>query len=339
MTSYSARAVVALGFWFGTALLPPGQARAVVYGANTLGAIFAQFAISAELSLLPDLIGNRQLLSANSLLQFSMLLAQGLGVVALSPLVIKLAGVPAVGIVGAGLSVLALALVAVLPRDRPRTRDTDERAPVWAGLAKDLQAGWRVIARDPVLRLVAAQATLAAALLLVLLSLVPGLAARHLGIGVEDAPLLGLPAGLGFLLGALMMARFEGRLSRLGWIAMGLIGLGSAVGLLAAVSDNRGHEGLWLILLLILGLGLTMALVVVPARTILQERPPPNLRGRVIAAQLALSHAMSVLPLLLGGSLADHFGIQAVMGILGVLAATAGFLGLNQIRRLKRVSA
>ena len=57
MASYSARALVALGFWFGTAVLPPGQARAVVYATNMLGAIFAQFAISTELSLLPDLVG------------------------------------------------------------------------------------------------------------------------------------------------------------------------------------------------------------------------------------------------------------------------------------------
>jgi MFS family permease len=339
MASYSARALVALGFWFGTALLPPGQARAVVYATNMLGAIFAQFAISAELSLLPDLVGRRRLMSANSLLQFSILLAEGLGIVVLSPLVIKLAGVPAVGIVGAGLSALGLVLVAALPRDRPSTRDTAGGATVWAGLRTEFQAGWRTIAQDRVLRLVTAQATLAAALVLVLLSLVPGLAARHLGVRVEDAPLLSLPAGLGFLLGAVLMSRLEGRFSRLGWIDMGLVGLGFAVGLLATLSGDHRLGGLWLILPVILGLGLAMALVVVPARTVLQERPPPALRGRVIAAQLALSHAVSVLPLLLGGTLADRLGIQPVLGILGVLAAGAGVVGLHQIRRQSRLSA
>jgi MFS family permease len=142
MASYFARAFVALGFWIGTAFLPPGQARAVVYATNLFGAIFAQFAISAELSLLPDLVGKRQLMSANSLLQLSILLAEGLGIVVLSPLVMKLAGVPAVGIVGAGLSVLGLALVTALPRDRPSTQDTAEGASVWAGLGQDSrQAG------------------------------------------------------------------------------------------------------------------------------------------------------------------------------------------------------
>jgi MFS family permease len=339
MASYSARAMVALGFWFGTALLPPGQARAVVYVTNMLGAVFAQFAISAELSLLPDLVTRRHLMSANSLLQFSMLLAQGLGVVVLSPLVIKLAGVPAVGIVGAGLSALGLLLVVPLPRDRPSTRDAAETSSVWAGLGKELQAGWRTIAQDRVLRLVTAQATLAAALVLVLLSLLPGLAARHLNMRVEDAPLLGLPAGLGFLLGALLMSRLERRLGRLGWIAMGLIGLGSTVGLLAALSGGRGPGGLWLIMPVILGLGVMLALVVVPARTVLQERPPPALRARVISAQLALSHAASILPLLLGGTIADRLGIRPVMAILGVLVAGVGAIGLQQIPRQRRSSA
>jgi DHA3 family macrolide efflux protein-like MFS transporter len=339
MVSYPARALIALGFWFGTAVLPQDQARTVVYATNMLGAIFAQFAISAELSLLPDLVGRRQLMSANSLLQFSILIAEGLGIVALSPLVIKLAGVPAVGIVGALLSMLGLVLVAALPRDRPSTRDTAEGNSVWAGLGREFQAGWRTIAQDRVLRLVAAQATLAAALVLVLLSLVPGLASRHLGMRVEEAPLLGLPAGLGFLLGALLMSRLEGRQSRLGWIAMGLVGLGFAVGLLAALSGDRVPGGLWLILPVILGLGSALALVAVPARTVLQERPPPAMRGRVIAAQLALSHAASILPLLVGGTLADRLGIQPVMGVLGVLAAGAGVIGLHQIRRQSRLSA
>jgi hypothetical protein len=110
------------------------------------------------------------------------------------------------------------------------------------------------------------------------------------------------------------------------------------MGLLAALSGDRGLGGLWLILPVILGLGLALALVVVPSRTVLQERPPPALRARVIAAQLALSHAASIVPLLLGGTLADHLGIQPVMALLGVSAAAAGIIGLNQILRLRRLS-
>jgi MFS family permease len=180
------------------------------------------------------------------------------------------------------------------------------------------------------LSLVTAQATLAAVLLLVLLSLVPGLASRHLGLSVEDAPFLILPGGLGFGLGAVLAGRWERWLSRRTWIAVGLTGVGVAIGLLAALA---GEGGLWLSRFLILGMGLALALVIIPARTVVQERPPAHMRGRVIAAQLALSNAAAVIPLLMGGALADRLGIRPVMGLLGLLAVGGGAVGLHQARR------
>jgi MFS family permease len=331
MVSYLARAVVSLAFWLGTRLLPPGLALTTVYVANVAGAIFSQFAIAAELSLLPDLVDRSRLMSANGLLQISTLAAEGLGIVALSPLVIKLAGAPTMGLIGAGFCLAALALVSTLPKDRPMPSQTEGQSSVWVALGADLQAGWRTIARDRLLSLVAIQATFAATLLLVLLSLVPGLASRHLGIGVEDAPFLMLPGGLGFALGTLLIDRGERWLSRQAWIAIGLTALGLGIGLLSILSGEAGRLGL--ILPLILGVGLALALIIIPARTILQEHPPAALRGRVIAAQLALANAAALLPVLLGGALADYLGIRPVIGLLSVLAVGAGGISLIHILR------
>ena len=83
---------------------------------------------------------------------------------------------------------------------------------------------------------------------------------------------------------------------------------------------------------LIVGVGLSLAAVIVPSRTVLQERPPAEMRGRVVAAQLALGNAAAVLPLLLGGALADWLGIQPVIGLLGLAAFSAGALGLHYAR-------
>jgi MFS family permease len=326
MASYLGRALIALAFWLGTRLLPTGPALAVVYAVNVAGATFSQFALPGELALLPDLVDRTHLTSANALLQLSMLAAEGLGIVVLSPLVSKMAGPPAVGLVSAGLCLLALGLVATLPKDRPSASQAKDRESIWI----ELRAGWRTIAHDRLLSLVAIQATFAATLLLVLLSLVPGLASRHLGLSVEDAPLLMLPGGLGFVLGSFLMSRWERRLSRPAWIAAGLTGLGISIGLLCAFSGEAG--GVWLVLPSIFGVGLGLALVIIPARTILQERPPAPMRGRVIATQLALANAAAVLPLLLGGTLADHFGIRPVMAMLSLLALGAGAAGLHQAR-------
>jgi MFS family permease len=86
----------------------------------------------------------------------------------------------------------------------------------------------------------------------------------------------------------------------------------------------------------ILGMGVMLALVIITARVVLQEHPPAEMRGRVIAAQLAMANAVAVLPLLLGGSLADQIGIRPVMGLLGLLAIAAGVVGLRQAHDRKK---
>lgn len=325
------RAVVALAFAAGASSLPPNRIPLTAFAATAGMALLTQFAMPAEFALLPDLAGRERLTPANALLQISWLLAEGLGIVALGPLVIKLAGPAAVGLLGGLLCSASLGLVLALPGHVARTGG---RAAARSGLAAwfaDLQAGWREIVRDRMLLLVAVEATLAATVLLVIVSLVPGLAARHLGLGPEDTPFLLLPGGVGFGLGALLVSRREGLLRRPLWIGAGLLCLGAGTGLLGIFSG--GPAGLWLSLPCILLAGLGLALVIIPARTVLQERPPAHLRGRVIAAQLALGNAAAVAPVLLGGTLADQVGIRPVLALLGMLAAGAGVMGLYWGRR------
>jgi predicted MFS family arabinose efflux permease len=331
IASHLARGLVSLAFWAGTSYLSPSLALITVYTVNVAGAIFAQFALPAELSLLPDLVEPSSLVPANALLQVSMLVAEGLGIVVLTPVTVKLFGIPAVGLIGAGLCLLGVVLVMALPKDPAPERESDSSGSAWRGLVADLQGGWRTISQDRLLTVVAIQATLAATLLLVLLSLLPGLLSRHFGLAVENAPLLLLLGGVGFLFGSFLMSRWHRRLARPAWIAAGLTGLGISIILLSLLSGQGGR--VWLILLPIFGIGMTLAPVIVSARVVLQERPPASMRGRVIAAQLALANAVAVLPLLLGGSLADQVGIRPVMGLLGLLALGAGAIGLRQVRK------
>jgi Na+/melibiose symporter-like transporter len=330
MLSHLTRALVALAFWAGTRLLSPGLAVVTIYAVNMTAAVFSQFSLPAELALLPDLAGQAHLVTANSLFQFSMLVGEGLGIIVLSPLIIKLAGVPTVGLVGTGLFLLAFVLVTTLPKARSSTTGTEEPQPEGTTLWTDLQAGWRVIARDRRLSLVAIQATVAATLLLVLITLLPGLVSRQWGLNVEDAPFLMLPGGMGFVLGTSLLSRWEKRVSRTAGIGLGLAVMGAGVGLLGAFGNDSSP--LWLIVLMIALVGLAMSLVVVPARTILQERPPAAMRGRVIAAQLVLANAAAVLPLLMSGAMADYLGIRPVMGLLSVVALGAGAISLHEAR-------
>ena len=331
LASLAARALAALAFWAGTLLLPPGPAIIIVYAATVAGTAFTQFATPAELAMLPDLVKHENLVPANALLQLSGLAAEGLGIVLLSPLLIKLSGPPAVGLMSAIFCLFAMFLVTGLPRDRATSDRASSTGSLWRDLRTDFRAGLHTITGDRLLRLVAIQATVAATLLLVLLSLVPGLVSRHLGIASENMPYVLLPGGLGFVLGAVILSRSEAALSKPAWIATGLTGFGVSVVLLALLSE-QGR--LWLILPLILGMGVALALVIITARVILQERPPAEVRGRVIAAQLALANAAALLPVVLGGSLADRLGIRPVMGIVGLAALFSGIVVIFQARAM-----
>jgi MFS family permease len=145
-------------------------------------------------------------------------------------------------------------------------------------------------------------------------------------------PWLVLPGGIGFALGSLLLNRWETRLSRPVWIAYGLAMVGLATALLAvAIGGDR-----WIHLLLSVGMitavGFSLAPIILPSRAILEERPPAEMRGRVISTQLALGNAAAIVPLLLGGTLADAVGLQPVMAFVALLALLAGLAGLRQAR-------
>jgi MFS family permease len=199
----------------------------------------------------------------------------------------------------------------------------------------DVRDGWRAIAADRLLALVAVQATVAATLLLVLLSLLPGLVSRTLALGVEDAPYIILAGGAAFLLGAAWIGRRGDRLDPGVSVGVGLLGVGVGTVLLALVAGPGWQR--WASVAAIAGVGLALSAVVIPARVALQRRPPAALRARVIGAQLALANAASVLPLLLGGAVADWLGIRPVMVALGIIALLAGAAGLAVVRRQRVV--
>ncbi len=391
LVAHFARALLAVGFWAVTRFLPAGAALAGIVAVNLFTAAFGQFAFPAELSLVPDLFSAEIVPRANAILQFGMLLGEGLGVIFLTPLLIRLFGVPAVGLSGAVLCLAALLLVLGLPADgrlRPppappmRGGGLDKsRSPGASGLDKsrspgareesgrprlrweDLKEGWKTIAADPLLRLVVLQATVGATLLLVLLSLLPGLATRHLGIAVADAPFLILPGGLAFVATAILVSRRQAWLSPPAWIAAGLLVLGAGTVLLGfsaagdtdpalrvaqdpalrVAQDPAGSTSGGIAVALpfallrtlagITAIGLGLGAVVIPARVVLQQRPPPDLRARVIAGQLTLANAAAVIPLLVGGSLADRLGLGEVMMGLGVVALLAGLAGAGYLRR------
>jgi len=309
------RWVAALGF-----VLAQGQGnlRALllaVYAACFTLSAAAQFISPAQGALTPDVAGRGSaLLKANSLVYLLSLATQVLGVVVLAPSLLKRAGAGAVGVLGALLYLAATVLCLRLRRELPaQALQGRALSDVWA----DLRAGWSLILRDRSLSWTTLQLTGMAFAGLTLITLAPGMAARVLGAHVADVAYLALPAGLGFGLGLLLLGRRSQWLERAVWMRVGLFGFGLGLAILGLGAGRTGW-GLALLALSGLAIGLGFALVNVTGRAALQERPPPNMRGRVLASQATLANLVTSLPLPLVGALADRVGIRSVYLVLAV---------------------
>lgn len=67
-------------------------------------------------------------------------------------------------------------------------------------------------------------------------------------------------------------------------------------------------------------MGFAYALVSTPAQTVLHERAPPEMRGRIFGTQVVSANFISLLPLLLVGAIIDLTSVTAVMlGIAGFM--------------------
>jgi len=325
------RLLIALGFaaaahW----LSDPLPLLAAVYASNFLLSAIAQFTTSAEGSLIPHTVPQERLLAANSIFQVAVLGAQGAGMALLAPPLLRLGGALTVGVVAMPLFALAAWTCAQLPA-RLGKGSGEQPPQTWASLRDDLRAGWRFVAGDASVRQAIGCLVLVSALLLVLTTLIPGLAARAWGVPVEYVACLAVPGGVGFGLGAWLVGRRGHLLKEKEWISAGLLALGGGLALLPALRVLRGLY-VPLFLLVSAGVGAGFALVIVPARTVVQERSPDEMRGRVISTQMFLSNVASTLPLPLTGGLADLIGFQRIFALLALVVLSAGAISVRHTR-------
>ena len=83
-----------------------------------------------------------------------------------------------------------------------------------------------------------------------------------------------------------------------------------------------------LILLLVFVLGCELGLMTIPAQTVMQERTPDTLKGRVLALQMLVYNAVSIPVILFMGGIADIYDIAAVMGVLAITVFVGGLFSV-----------
>jgi MFS family permease len=338
-----------IAFSYAFFAMPIGLPLVALYAVNFLFSTVGQFFAPAETAMIPAVVARRRLLQANSLFHLTFTASQLIGLVVLGPLLAKLIGVDGLFISMAAAIVLCGLLVWPLPSSRgehdPAQPTSGEAA--LRGVWNDVRDIWQFVSRDRVVGLSMVQWTIGAILGLVIATLVPGFSERLLRVPAEDAVFVMAPAGIGMVAGTAMLNRWGEHLEKHFLGNLGLFTVAVCLGLTGGLaflievvtSGNPplitmplfGEVSVVVLPVMALALvaGLGFVSIMVPAQTLLQERAPVELRGRVFAVQLMLSNFASIVPLLLLGGLADLIGVDVTLLLIGVLIGIAGALSVH----------
>jgi MFS family permease len=279
----------------------------------------------ARVAILPQIVPEEDLLSANSALWVGETIADVVGY-PLAGVFVALLGsaVPIAFWVDSATYLASAALLAtIVVHARPRSVDGQAGRPDFAA---ELAAGWQFLRRETVLLANTLQGAAGQFSLGIAIALTPSFvqatynqssfgwqaAYGFLETGIGVGNLLG-----GFLIG-LIGARFaKGRMVILGYTAWGLLIF------LFAITNN-----LPVALGLAFGQGVANMIFIIPSQTLFQERTPPELMGRVVGFRFALVLGSMTIAMALGAILGQVLGPMPVIGAFGLVTAVAGLAGL-----------
>ena len=161
-------------------------------------------------------------------------------------------------------------------------------------------------------------------------------------------------AGLGMGVSAALVGKFGSRFGKEKLISRGFISMGAILIALAnvqvlshwfQVASKAGVASaleIGIAFVLAFFLGLSAAAIAVPIQTLLQEKTPEHLRGKVFGVQNMLVNTAMTLPMSLAGVLADALdnvspgnGVIWVMSLVGLILILGAFLKQPKIQKAK----
>lgn len=176
--------------------------------------------------------------------------------------------------------------------------------------------------------------------------LAPGFFEKSLQIKATDASyIVVIPLGLGIITGGAILGKIGHRFVKRKLVGRAIIFAGLLfllLGLAPIISPAIQHFKYPrplpffyqppLSKVLIVGsflLGIAMVSILVPSQTVLQENTPEKDRGKVFATLGVSMAALSLIPLLVSGFLADIFGTHPIFIGIGAIIFLVGLFGLS----------
>ena len=287
----------------------------------------------ARVAILPRVVKDDELLTANSALWVAETLADVVGYPLAAVFVASLGQsiplafwIDAVTYVG---SAALLATIAVPARQREPAEVGDAETepgsatPSARGrLLTEMREGWRFLRREPTLLANTAQATVAQFATGILIGLAVVYAERVYdgtwGFSFEAIyGFLETGIGVGSLIGGFVVGLIGARFAKGKLIIVGYTLMGLCMAVLGLTDE------LVIALAVMFGAGVANMIYVIPSQTLFQERTPGEMMGRVIGFRFALVFGAMTIAMGTGGILAEFLPVGVVIGTFGVLTAGA----------------
>jgi len=300
-----------------------------IYAISLVFSTSGLFFNPAVVALIPSVVPRERLVSANSLYNFTLTGSQLAGIVFLAPLVLKAGGPQEMFVTAAILYTVAAGLAVWLNSLREGHEFELPKGPLFGAIPEEFRKGWRALTSDLASALALIQLTIGSTLVLLFAILIPRYMDEVLNVDPSNAAFIFAPTGVGALVGLRFIPWFS-RWGKNRVVVIALVGIAISLALLATVRGlaeimettpgplNPGRFlGLSLLQSLTMAfaapMGFCYALLNAPAQTVLHERAPPEMRGRIFATQVVSANFVSLLPLLIVGGLTDLTSVTAVL--------------------------
>ena len=325
----------------------------IIYGIALLMATASQFASPAEASALPQLVRTDQLTAANSVNTIAGLVSQVVGFAVLPPIFLNTFGAKPLFFVAAVLFAMGAASFLRIGRLGIRQVDVDSTFGAVREVRKQFAEAWDMLNRDLAAYLSVIITVLSSTASLVAVTLMPRFAQDTLGVSVQNAIFVFLPAATGIYAGLRLVQWLEHRAPKawlvgvgFGLLAASFVGLGLTRPL-ASTLEGMNPLGLFdpgpfgdttarivVAIIFSTAAAFSISVVGVAGRALVQERMPVELQGRIFAAQLVLTNLASIPPILFAGVLTALIGVEPVMVLfMVVLVGVAGWTAARAAAR------
>lgn len=312
-----------------------------LYVVSFVFSFITQFFIPAELPILPSVVDKKNLYSANALFGISIYASILIAFVLAGPLIIlfRPSGTLLLLAVMLFIASIFIFFTNLIYLKKPQNGEEVERENIFI----DMKYAFSLISHTKDVSQSIFFLALSQTLVLVLATIAPGYASSVLGIPVVQFPLLFVaPAALGVVVGAGILISFFHDRSKYKLITTGIFLSGICM-LFLPYGSKVASKGfvqvinlylpkflhidiLHIVVVVAFILGFANSLVFVPANTMLQEKTTDEFRGKVYGFLNAFIGVLSLLPVVIVGSLADVVGVGAVITGIGVFLLAVGIL-------------